>query len=208
MSQTWMLTASGVEFDLRFIDPEKIKLEDIAHHLGQLNRYTGACRRPMSVAEHSLFVCEIVERTLPLADPAVLLAALMHDAHEAYTCDMGSPMKRIVGAAWTLEEERIQRAVLARFGLLTGSTSASKLIHWADMTALVTERRALLPPLGAAWEAERLHEPVDYWDFSCSDAFSWNDWRALFLERYHELDYQRNAKHLRLVPMNPGEQTL
>ena len=36
----------------------------------------------MSVAEHSLLVLAIVEHTLPLADPAVLLAALMHDAME------------------------------------------------------------------------------------------------------------------------------
>lgn len=204
---TWMLTSTGVEFDLRFIRAENISLLDVAHHLSQINRYTGACSRPFSVLEHSLLVCEIVERTLPIVDPAILLAALMHDAHEAYTTDLSAPMKKIVGQAWSQEEDRIQRAVLKRFGLLTASVNASKLIHWADMTALVTERKHLLPPIGPAWAAERLHEPVDYWDFECHDAFSWKDWRALFLERYGELDFQRNAKHLTLVRTTNPEPT-
>src|ERR1700754_1012877 len=46
---TWMLTATGVAFDLRFIKADAIDIADIAHHLAQINRYTGACRRPYSV---------------------------------------------------------------------------------------------------------------------------------------------------------------
>ena len=72
---SWMLTATGQQFDLRFIDDASISLIDIAHHLSQINRYSGACSRPMSVAEHSLFVLAIVESALPTASPAVLLAA-------------------------------------------------------------------------------------------------------------------------------------
>lgn len=189
---TWMLTATGAQLDLRFLRDDAISLLDIAHHLSQINRFTGACSRPMSVAEHSLLVLAIVEDVLPAADAAVLMAALMHDAHEAYTADLSSPMKQVIGEAWRCEEDRIQRAVLARFGLLEASTNASKLIHWADMTALVTERKHLMPHTGPAWEAERLHEPFEHWHFANLARFTWEDWRDLFVEKFGELQYARS----------------
>ena len=205
-SATWLLTATGAQFDLRHIDPGHISPLDIAHHLAQINRFTGACMRPMSVAEHSLLVLAIVETTLPAADPAILLAALMHDAHEAYTSDLGTPMKNVVGDAWRMEENRIQRAVLQRFNLVDASASARKLIHWADRTALVTERKHLLPHTGPAWEAERLHEPYAGWNFPEHAKFGWADWRDMFIERFAELEYARKAARPVLVGGTPQQQ--
>ena len=200
---SWILTATGVQFDLHLIRDADISLIDIAHHLAQVNRYTGACSRPMSVAEHSLFVLAIVEDVLPAAGPAVLLAALMHDAHEAYTTDLSAPMKQVIGEAWRAQENRIQRAVLKRFGLVEASAGAAKLIHWADMTALVTERQHLLPHTGPAWDAERLHEPSRCWNFPANGKFAWHDWRELFMERFAELDYARQHAPLPVLVINP-----
>ena len=198
-SATWLLTATGVQFDLRHIKPGHICLLDIAHHLAQINRFTGACMRPMSVAEHSLLVLTIVESALPGADPAVLLAALMHDAHEAYTTDLGTPMKNVIGDAWRMEENRIQRAVLKRFGLVEASASSRQLIHWADRVALVTERKHLLPHTGPAWEAERLHEPYTGWNFPEHAKLGWADWRDMFIERFGELHYAHTRRKPVLV---------
>lgn len=197
---TWMLTASGANVDLRFIAQGTIDILDIAHHLAQINRFTGACSRPYSVAEHSLLVCELVERAIGIlpADPSVLLAALMHDAHEAYTTDLSSPMKQIVGAAWSMEEQRIQHAVLKRFELLTASTSARTLIHWADLTALSTERAQLLPPGGIDWPVSRTHPPCDWWRFDERAEFTWLDWRQAFLDRFSELQFARRDRLERL----------
>lgn len=198
---TWMLTATGASLDLRWIAQDKISLLDIAHHLSQINRFCGACRRPYSVAEHSLLVLQIVEHTMPLANPAVLMAALMHDAHEAYTNDISSPMKQVVGEAWRMEEHRIQRAVLQRFGLLTATTSASKLIQWADLTALVTERKELMPDAGPMWDVEGTHEAVTYWDFKVGDEdFGWKDWRDAFVEKFGELEFARKRLTDALAP--------
>lgn len=57
-------TASGRYVDLLRPDPATITLADIAHHLAQANRYAGACRRPVSVAEHALLVAAMVEKGL------------------------------------------------------------------------------------------------------------------------------------------------
>lgn len=67
---TWMLTASGMVVDLLRPQGAVFGISDIAHHLSQINRYTGAARRPLSVAEHSLLVCEILERERGECDPA------------------------------------------------------------------------------------------------------------------------------------------
>jgi uncharacterized protein len=186
---TWMLTAHGEVFDLQFIRLASIDVRTIAHHLAQINRFTGACSRPYSVAEHSLFVVEILVG-LGVRSPHVLMAGLMHDAHEAYTTDLSQPMKQAVGEAWHAVENHVQHAVLARFGLLTAWATAKTVIHEADMVALVTERRQLLPPHGPTWPAEATYQPTD-WHFADRAAFTWDDWRQAFLERFAELQFAR-----------------
>ena len=64
MTTHWILTATGRDFPLSGLPtvmPDAApRIEDIAHALAQINRYTGHAARPYSVAEHSLLVCEIV----------------------------------------------------------------------------------------------------------------------------------------------------
>jgi uncharacterized protein len=190
---TWMLTATGSQVDLRFMAHDTISLLDIAHHLAQLNRYTGACSRPYSVAEHSLLVVELLERSTTLG-PSALLAALLHDAHEAYTADLSTPMKQIVGPAWEMEEQRIQAAVLRRFGLQEAFARHHARIKWADLTALSTERAALLPDAGPLWPVTDTHPPVAWVDFAQRAAFTWLDWRQAFIDRFAELSYARQLQ--------------
>ena len=197
---TWMLTATGVVVDLHFIAAADINLQDIAHHLAQINRYTGACSRPYSVAEHSLLVCEILERERGIRNPALLQAALMHDAHEAYTADLSSPMKQVVGEAWAMEEDRIAHHVRRRFALLTAFSAGGSLIHAADMTALATERAALLPASGPEWAVMRSHPPVAWWNFDQRAGFTWADWRQAFLDRFAELQYARSLASEDIAP--------
>lgn len=188
---TWMLTANGAQIDLRHIEPDSISILDIAHHLAKKDRYAGACSRLYGVAEHSLLTLELLEHEFPLVPPAVKLAALLHDAHEAITGDITTPMKQLLGDVWTIEEHRIQRVVLRRFKVLTAFTAAHDAIDWADKTALVTERAALLPRVGPTWAAERTHQPATWVDFEARSRFTWQDWRQAFLERFAELQYER-----------------
>jgi hypothetical protein len=184
---TWLLTASGMVVDLLRPQGAVFSVGDIAHHLSQINRYTGAARRPLSVAEHSLLVCEILERERGERDPSVLLAALMHDAHEAYTQDLSAPAKQAVGEAWGEFENRVQFAVLRYHSLITPYTAARERIRWADRTACATERVALLPPDGPEWAVMQSHPPVPWADFTRYDAYDWQSWREAFELRYYAL---------------------
>lgn len=72
--------------------PGDVHPEVIAHSLALQCRYGGHCPRFLSVAEHSLLVAEVVARE----HPELALAALLHDAAEAYVGDWPSPLKKRV----------------------------------------------------------------------------------------------------------------
>ena len=142
---TWLLTATGHEVDLHYAKPAQMVLADVAHSLAQINRFTGHARRPYSVAEHSLLVLDIIEHLFAPANVHCRLAALMHDAHEAYAGDMASPMKRTMGEAWTTVEARLERTLRTAWVLHTAAHDHRDVIRQADLIALATEREQLMP---------------------------------------------------------------
>jgi len=96
---SWMITASGAEYHFTGYkacteNGRPVRIEDIAHQLSMINRFCGATKRPYSVAEHSLFVSELLQRDGRSA--IAQLAGLMHDAHETYTNDVSSPAKEAI----------------------------------------------------------------------------------------------------------------
>ena len=119
--------------------PEEVLVEDVAHALSMVCRFTGHCARFYSVAEH----CVLVSRLVPREDA---LAGLLHDAAEAYVADVSSPVKRSAEFAPYREvEDRIQRTVYARFGL---APEMPEFVHLADRLLCVGEARVLFrtPP--------------------------------------------------------------
>lgn len=191
---TWMLTSRGTRINLRFIgdDLAAIWVQDIAHHLALVNRWCGATSRPCSVAEHSLLVAEILEREHRITSPSVLMAGLLHDAHEAYCGDMSSPMKQLIGDAWYAEERRIQRAVQRRFGVRVASVAHAELIKLADLQALACEWRDLVGMHHLA--PPDLPAPLPWLDLRTRAGMDWPDWRQAFLDRFTELAYARSLQ--------------
>lgn len=195
MSAPWILTANGNELDLVYPKPSAMPIQDIAHALSQINRFTGHARRPYSVAEHSLLVCEIVERLQPTISAHGLFAALMHDAHEAFIGDVATPTKQMIGAGWHMLEDRIQQTLRSAYALHGPSSLHSHIIKQADLIALATERKQLMPPGGSPWEILQGIEPVGWVDLMCSGRtqMAWSDWRSAFKDRADDLDFARNV---------------
>jgi hypothetical protein len=192
-SNPFMLTASGRDYVLG--GPAATlgnapEIKDIAHHLAQINRFTGACSRPYSVAEHSLLV-ERIGASLD-ASPVTRLALLLHDAHEAYTSDLASPAKHAVGLSWNSFESHHAANVRHYFGLRTTFASQRALITFCDLTALATERRDLMPydPFeNIAWDVlDTPGKEVLAWEAETIDPdeppLTWREMRAAFLDRY------------------------
>ena len=163
-------------------DPDAIDIEDIAHALSHICRFTGHTHTFYSVAQHSVHVADLVCRnTAGLAKPArsrAVLMALLHDASEAYLCDIPRPLKPHVYVQPILEmaattrgnlcryhdaEGSLQVMIYRRFGLTSEEISEhTPAIHEADMILLATERRDLLTPTTAIWpELEHLTPLAD-----------------------------------------------
>ena len=78
-------TASGVRLDLDDPRPEDIQIEDVAGGLSKVCRFGAQPREYYSVAQHALLVRQLV---VEAGHPELALAALHHDSHEAYVCDL------------------------------------------------------------------------------------------------------------------------
>ena len=146
---TWILTQSGQQFDLLRPTASMIKPVDIAHALSRLCRFNGHTRAHYSVAQHSLIVASLV----PVEHQ---LVALLHDATEAYIGDMTRPLKAVM-PEYQYVENQIWLAVCERFDIQIDLPGCVK---QADMVALATERRDLMPEHPGEWDCLRGIEPT------------------------------------------------
>jgi len=89
----WSQTYSGKAFYYNdgSAETNPYVLADIAHHLATINRYGGAAIFPYSVAQHSVALSVAIWDATH--DPVLCLDALFHDAEEAYTGDLRTPIK-------------------------------------------------------------------------------------------------------------------
>lgn len=97
--------ASGRIVDLSNPTEHDIDFRDVAEALAKLCRFTGATNAHYSVAQHSVLVAQI-------CPPHLSAYALLHDAHEAYTGDIATPMKRLINYE---AEKRVIETIEARF---------------------------------------------------------------------------------------------
>lgn len=164
----WLCTHSGTSFYPLDPRPDEIHIEDIAHALSMLCRFGGHCSTFYSVAEHSVRVArQFMVRTRFRDDgtgpgtPDGCLAALLHDASEAYIIDVPRPLKPYLGD-YKVHEAQLQQAIFKRFGALDCHHAA---IKTCDLILLATEKRDLMPATSAEWAPlpSPLSEPIVPW---------------------------------------------
>lgn len=140
--RTWQRMVSGRRLNLVDPSPLDIEIGDIALGLSRNGRWNGQTTglHAWSVAQHSVFVVDIMKRFRPGPAPGLLLAGLLHDAPEYVTHDLVTPLKAVVGDVFREVEDRLMCAVHIRFGLPAKLDSAEKAkIKRADLIAAATE---------------------------------------------------------------------
>jgi hypothetical protein len=175
----WMQTYTGKAFWPLDPRPDEIDIDDIAHSLSMQCRYAGHCLRFYSVAEHSVWCALMVlmpntdfvfcknlaaavyqarmqsYSTRDAATNTIALAALLHDAAEAYLVDLPRPVKRSM-PEYHRAEARVERAIAERFDI---PYPMPALVKEVDERMLATEAGALmaLPPMSWNINVEPYH---------------------------------------------------
>lgn len=144
----WMQTFSGKKFWPLDPRPEDFDIESIAHALSHECRFAGHTSEFYSVAEHSVRVSRLVERAGVRADllsSAIAhesLAALLHDAAEAYLRDMPRPLK-VHLPDYRRIYDRVEGVLAKVFGVRAEAFHSS-VVKDADDQLLATEARDLM----------------------------------------------------------------
>jgi 5'-deoxynucleotidase YfbR-like HD superfamily hydrolase len=195
---------TGKRFDLFNIDPNAIDIMDIAHPLSLICRFGGHIKRHYSVAQHCLMVEHIVREIHSETEiengildtefkDRELLHALLHDASEAYMCDIPRPLKYTNEMTMFRDvDNKIQMAINKKFGLPEEEKTPN--IALADEIALSVEGCNYL--LGKPSWADKirtknrttmyLYEVADYFRVTVEDKTNL-EIKNMFLERFYNL---------------------
>ena len=117
--RSWQRMLSGRRLDLLNPSPLDIEIEDIARGISRVARWNGQTsgEYPLSVAQHSVIVAELLKSYNKNIEIKWQLAALLHDAAEYIISDMITPLKSFLGDEYIQLEEKIQSAINIRFSL-------------------------------------------------------------------------------------------
>lgn len=183
----YIRTFTGRAFYWRDIPNNTYDIRDIAHALAMNCRWTGHTKEFYSVAQHSVYASYEVP-------PNDALAALLHDAAEAYVHDTSSPLKKFLKekgfTVFSDLENQIEDALMKSFGV---PFPLSLVVKQVDMRLWATEYRDLMRTEKAVLSVEKDH-PVP---------FEWHvhplppvDAERVFLRRFKQLTGTRRQ----LVP--------
>lgn len=143
MQEPFITTYEGRMVHALDPNPGELYIDDIAHALSNICRFTGHVASFYSVAQHSV----LVSRRLPVQHR---LWGLLHDASEAFFADIASPFKWAM-PDYRRHEERLMFSVAERFGLCWPMPQC---VHDIDKMIVTDEALCLFkrPP---AWAFER-----------------------------------------------------
>lgn len=142
----WFTVGSGWRFWPEDPRPGDFNIEDVASSLSRVCRFNGHLGgaldcgpgRVYSVAHHCVLMADF-------ADDDVKFLALMHDAPEAYLCDLPTPVKRAVGGGYRSLEDRCWAALCRQYHIDCDAGAYDRLKE-LDARMLHSEARLFFPP--------------------------------------------------------------
>jgi hypothetical protein len=155
---TWINTHSGGRLDYATPRVGQIDIEDIAAGLSKVCRFGAQALHFFSVAQHAVMLHDRIRR---LGRDDLALAALHHDSHEAYTCDLPTPLKRLLQPGYGVIANGLDNTIAKALGIKPPKPDSpdGQLIKQLDDQQLLWEAHYLLPDRGAAIAESRGLDP-------------------------------------------------
>lgn len=163
------------------IDPTLVVIEDLAHQLACINRFCGATKEPISVAQHSVYVSW-------LSTGARKRQALVHDGGEAYLGDMTKWLKHSPACAgYRLAETAAQKIV---YGVFDCPAETDPEVETADRLMVRYEG---MQGYNRDWVVGHpAYAPLTAAEVALIDSFCpWQFWSWRFAERMFLQEYER-----------------
>ena len=142
-------TFSGIMFNPLDPDVDMIRIEDIANSLAMQCRFNGHCKQFYSVAEHSVNCAKLAEILFP-EKPIIAKFALLHDASEAYLCDIPRPIKASF-SKYLEWEKSLSDLVFDKFVKQIPTEEEDEMVLKTDNIMLATEAFQLTSSKGFEW---------------------------------------------------------
>lgn len=149
----WVETYTGQKMFPLNPTEATINIQDIAHALSQLCRFTGHSRFFYSVAQHSIN-CATEMQNIG-APPRLQLYALMHDASEAYLQDIARPIKSYIDNYKEIEAN-LMDCIWDTFGIPRPSEEDWEKVKFIDDLMLLNEASILMPC--KEWDLGEFHQ--------------------------------------------------
>lgn len=173
-------TYRGEKVDLFYPTPDDIDAEELALLASRIHRFGGHTETPYTIAEH-MVVCS------KLVPPSYRLAALLHDAHEAYLgSDILTPLKAAIDLKLIRAiEHQWNKAIAAKFQSPV-ELFYSDVVKEVDNLVTCTERNYLQVECA---------EMEDYWKNRIGDQtiLTLAEWDSLHCT---QIGYQPNVSFL------------
>lgn len=118
--------------------PEILSWGDLVLGLDRLPRFLGQSHTRWSVLQHSCLVADAMGRDSEHAPLAIY--GLLHDAHEIFTGDVPSPIKKYLPGLAELEDH-LQTQLYDRLEIPTPDTATKQIVKMYDLGALYVEAR-------------------------------------------------------------------
>ncbi len=180
---SWIQTAHNKKLDYLHPSTDQILIEDIATGLSSMPRFAGQLKNWYSVAEHCILAERLYFQGTPRPKTNTALAILMHDASEAYMCDVPTPLKKLLPEYQKIES-RLMQVIKSKF-LINGGQETEDVVAYYDILMLKNE---------ALHERGKLHwlSNAKYKDIPEIDNFMIyhlrpEDAKLIFLQRFNQL---------------------
>lgn len=193
MNPPRIITFTGRHVNPLDVRSEDIAIEDIAHALACCNRFAGHAKKPISVAQHSVYVSRLCDSDSYYCNGSALLSlqGLLHDGSEAYLGDVTKWLKQTpVFAGYREAEERIQTAIYQHFGV---PVEQHDIVSHADKLMLKFEGAKSYGKMWPGWSkliGYELITPQEEASIGSWGHWTWKQSEELFLERFRSLTHR------------------